>query len=399
LLTKELAIADYREGLIVPDRLTRKTHAQYVGYAERMLWVYRTGVGRTRRELHRAVWNILADEPECPRRRIDAFCKLLDDVGTFDRDRKGKAAALRREVFRLAAASHPLVRERDRLFDHQEAEVKSRIAARLGKTWGEIDDSLFADVIDFHRLKSFEGYADAASLLARYNVAQVQAALFGAASMTVWASSDLKTILRYAKLARLMHTILRLDEGSYRFQFDGPASVLRETRRYGVAMARFLPALITCRDWRMQAVIRTSRGWPVRLDLSSADGLTSHLPRPEEFDSSVEAAFAEKWGEEPREGWRMVRESEVLFRGQKIFLPDFVFSHEDGRQVLLEIVGFWTPEYLKAKAETLVTFADHPILLAVAKPGRELMAQLPSTVIPYNTGLSVAAVLERLKAY
>ena len=65
--------------------------------------------------------------------------------------------------------------------------------------------------------------------------------------MTVWASDDFKTILRYAKLARLMHTIVRTGEGRYRFRFDGPASVLRHTRRYGAAMARFLPALIACR--------------------------------------------------------------------------------------------------------------------------------------------------------
>ncbi len=43
------------------------------------------------------------------------------------------------------------------------------------------------------------------------------------------------------------------------------------------------------------------------LDLSSADGLSSHLPAPAAFDSRVEEAFAEKWGSEPRDGWRLVR--------------------------------------------------------------------------------------------
>ena len=60
MLTKDLAIADYDGGRILPDRLTRKLHGQYSGYAERMLRVYRIGVGRTRRELHRAVWTIFA---------------------------------------------------------------------------------------------------------------------------------------------------------------------------------------------------------------------------------------------------------------------------------------------------------------------------------------------------
>ena len=400
MLTRQLAIADYQGGRILPDRLTRKQHAQYVEYAERMLHVYRTGVDRTRRDLHRAVWAIFADEPDCPGRRIDAFCKLLDDASAYQQDRRGKAAALRREVFHLAAAEHPLVRQADRLFEHEEGKVKAQIAAQLGRPWDEIDRELFADVMEFHRLARFDGYPDAAALLARYNVAQVQAALFDAVSMTVWAGQDFKTILRYAKLARLMHTIVRQGEGRYVVRFDGPASVLRETRRYGVAMARFLPALIACRDWRMHAVIRTRRrAWTVSLDLSAEDGLRSHLPAPDAFDSQVEATFAEKWGTDRRDGWQLIREGEVLYRGQKVFVPDFAFRHDDGRVVLLEIIGFWTPEYLQAKFQTLQAFPDQPILLAVGGPAGKSLPELPGEAIPFKTALLVKDVLERLNRF
>ena len=397
MLTRELAIADFDRGRILPDRLTRQAHRQYLDYAERMLRVYRTGTGRTRRELHRAVWQILAEEEDCPTRRIGAFCKLLDDASSYQRDTKGRAADLRRKVFHLAAERHPLVRSPDRLFDHPEAEVKGQIASRLGRTWAEIDQDLFADVIEFHRLSRFEGYPSAAALLARYNVAQVQVALFGAVSMTVWATEDFKTILRYAKLARLMHAIVREGDDRYRIRFDGPASVLRQTRRYGVLMARFLPALMACRGWRMHAVLRTRRkGWTVRLDLTSEDGLRSHLPPPEDFDSTVEQAFAEKWGPERRDGWRLVREGEILHRGQKTFVPDFVFRHDDGRTVLMEIVGFWTPEYLRAKLETLETFREHRILLAVAEGVQKGFADWSEETIPYKSALLVKDVLRRL---
>jgi len=400
MLTRDLAIADYQQGRILPDRLTRKSHGQYLGYAERMLRVYRFGMGRTRRQLHRAVWAIFADEQDCPQRRIDAFCKLLDDVSTYRRDTGGRAAALRRRVFRMAADSHPLVLKADRLFDREAAEVKTEIAARLGRPWEEIDRDLFADVMEFHRLVGFEGYPDAQALLARYNVAQVQAALFGAVSMNVWAGQDFKTILRYAKLARLMHTIVRLGDGRYRVRFDGPASVLRQTRRYGAAMARFLPALIACRGWRMHAVIRTRRrGWNVSLDLCAEDGLTSHVPPPEDFDSHVEEAFAEKWGPGKRAGWLLEREGEILHRGQKVFVPDFVFRHDDGRTVLMEIIGFWTPEYLEAKSQTLRSFEDQPILLAVAERTGEGLPGLAAEAIPFKSALLIKDVLDRLKAF
>ena len=398
MLTRELAIARCEAGRLIPDRLTQKSHGQYLAHAERMLRAYREGIGLTRRELHRRIEAVLAGEEDCPPRRIEAFAKLLDDVSTYERDRTHRAAALRREVFRRAAPLHPLVRKADRLFDHEEAAVKGKIAAALGRTWDEIDRELFADVIEFHRLAEFQGYADAPALLARYNVAQVQVALFGAVSMTVWATRDFKTILRYAKLARLMHTIERRGEDRYLFRFDGPASVIRETRRYGVAMARFLPALVASRDWRMHAVIQTRRrGWRLGLDLSAGDGLHSHLPAPEEFDSSVEEAFSSKWGAEPRDGWRLVREAEILHHGQKVFVPDFVFRHDDGRTVLLEIVGFWTPEYLRAKMETLQAFREHPILLAVARQAQEQLPPLPPGAIVYRSALRLQDVLLRLR--
>jgi predicted nuclease of restriction endonuclease-like RecB superfamily len=302
MLTKDLAIASFDRGRIIPDRLTRRNHAHYAAYAERMLQIYRGSIGRTRRELHRDVASVFARETDCPIRRIEAFCKLLDDASTYARGKPGAAAELRRSVFRAAAAMHPLVRCADAMFPHEEAAAKTVIAVQMGRVWDDIDRELFADVMECHRLEAFAGYAHGAALLARYNVAQIQAALFGAVEMIVWATDDLKTILRYAKLARLMHSIRRLDDGRYEIRFDGPASVLRVTRRYGVAFAKFLPALIACRGWRMHAVVQTRRaGWLAALDLTANDGLHSHLPPPEEFDSRLEETFAQEWSG-PREG-------------------------------------------------------------------------------------------------
>ncbi|MCP5106196.1 MAG: DUF790 family protein [bacterium] len=397
MLTKEHAIAEYKNRQILPDRLNQKDHAHYVPYAESMLEVYRRGSGKTRQALHRAVRTVFENEPDCPSRRIDAFCKLLDDVSAYDRDIGGKAANLRKKVFRRAAGFFPLVQTVDRLFENRETDVKAKIAEELKRPWPEIEGNLFADVTEYHRLKEFEGYPGARELLSRYNVAQVQAALYRAVEMTVWCAGDTKTILRYAKLARLMHTIQRTGEGRYRVRFDGPASVLRKTRRYGVAMAKFLPSLLACRDWRMHARIATGRkGYLVSLQLSPEDRLKSHLPAPEEFDSSFEETFAKKWGEEKREGWALERESEILHKGQKVFTPDFVFRHEDGRMVYLEIVGFWTPEYLRAKFQTLEAFREHNILVAIAESVAEKVPQLAADAIRFKSSLSLKDVLQKL---
>jgi uncharacterized protein len=128
--------------------------------------------------------------------------------------RQGKAAKLRLEVFSKAARFHPLVQEPDRLFEHQEDKAKAALAAELAMPWDEIERGLYADVIAHQQLESFPGYPDAAAFLSRYNVAQLQAALYRAETMTVTATRDLKTIVRYAKLARLLHEIVRSERPS-----------------------------------------------------------------------------------------------------------------------------------------------------------------------------------------
>ncbi len=398
MLTREHAIADYRGGRIIPDRLLSKKHAQYHGFAQRLLEVYENGIGLTRRELHNRIKEVFSGEEDCPTRRIEAFCKLLDDASTFPNDRSGKAARLRKKVFRLAAEHHPLVETPNRLFESAEKEIKDRIAADLKRDWADIEENLYADVKEFHRLAAFEGYPDARALLSRYNVAQVQAALYLAVKMTITARQDFKTILRHAKLARLLHRITRLGQDEYRIELDGPASLFRKTRLYGVNMARFLPKLLACQGWKMEAVIRTPRkGKQVLLKLCPKDGLQTYLDPPEDFDSSVEEAFARKWGDQIREGWSLIREGGIMHCGQKVFIPDFVFRHEDGREIPMEVIGFWTTEYLREKVETLRLFRDQPIILAVGQVGSKRITGLPEGTIFFKLALKLNSVLERLK--
>ncbi len=104
----------------------------------------------------------------------------------------------------------------------------------------------------------------------------------------------------------------------------------------------------------MAARIATrKKGYTVNLELSNRDRLRSHQELLEEFDSTLEENFFLKWGNEARDGWMLEREGDILFEGQKVFFPDFALRHRGGQTVYLEIVGYWTPEYLRLKSDTL----------------------------------------------
>jgi superfamily II DNA or RNA helicase/predicted nuclease of restriction endonuclease-like RecB superfamily len=400
LLTADLAIVAYeRVGRILqarPDRLSEENREQDLGLAGAMLAVYRDGIGAARGELHRRVEALFADIA-CDPRRIRAFCKLLDEVAEYETDHGGKAAALRLEVFTRAAGLHPLVEEKHLVFEHPVDQAKKEIATELGRPWPEIEAALYRDVIDQQPLRSFAGYGSPQDLLDRYRVAQVQAALYRARQLRIIATTDFKAILRQAKLARLLHEVYRVSPEGYRIELTGPASVLAETRRYGVDMAKLIPSLLACSGWSLTARLETPWRRPAILTLSDKDGLRSPVAPDPPFDSALEARFARRFGA-ARGGWTLAREGAVLTRGQHVFLPDFLLRHEDGTEVCLEIVGFWTPEYLEKKRRTLRSFRGHRILLAVAEKYLREGVTLSPEVIPFKTVLKVEPVLKAAEA-
>ena len=85
-----------------------------------------------------------------------------------------------------------------------------------------------------------------------------------------------------------------------------------------------------------------------------------------------------------------------MYCGQKVFIPDFVFRHEDGREIPMEVIGFWTTEYLREKVETLRLFRDRPIILAVGQVGSKRITGLPKGTILFKSALNLNSVLERL---
>jgi len=146
----------------------------------------------------------------------------------------------------------------------------------------------------------------------------------------------------------------------------------------------------------MTASVKTPWNQPAKLVLSDKDCFTSHLPSPDEFDSALEESFAKKFGPQ-RNGWQLIREGEILHDRQKTFVPDFTFRHEDGTQVFLEIVGFWTPEYLACKRKTLQQFGHHKILIAVPEKSLRQGATIEKNVLVYKTALKLKPLIEALE--
>jgi hypothetical protein len=172
---------------------------------------------------------------------------------------------------------------------------------------------------------------------------------------------------------------------------EGPLSLFRLTDRYGTAVAKLLPSIIVLSkgvEWHIDAWIvrRTIEGqktlYNFKLSDSEAPSLLTdpfyyyyyndnnesdskreringeNQQQPSRFssdyfDSSVEEKFARKFEAAAIAGWKLVREPDPLVVSEgRAFIPDFMIE-KYGRRVYLEIVGFWTPEYLERKLKKL----------------------------------------------
>jgi predicted nuclease of restriction endonuclease-like RecB superfamily len=202
-------------------------------------------------------------------------------------------------------------------------------------------------------------------LLTRYHLALAQAVLYDATEMRVRVWDHFGTVFSYVMLFGLVHRIYPIDIDGERVPstdqaagheavLDGPASLFSKSQKYGIRMANFLPALPLCDRWEMVAEILVDETTEEtrQLELDHTDGLDSHYSANDRFDSDVERTLARKW-ERANTEWVLVREDDVFYLGAEVMIPDFAIEHPDGRRAILEIVGFWTPEYLDTKLEKI----------------------------------------------
>lgn len=381
---------DFRRLVVAADRLIRGQHADYLLAAEKIVGLYREGAGRCRQEIHRDVASVTAALHACPPRRTAAFCKLMDDRCEYHSNLG--AADLRKRLFQAAAPLHPIVEQRQGIFEHDLITARAQMENELQRPWQQIESGLFADVIELQVLKACNESLTGENLLSAYNVAQFQTVLYRTIQARLQIRQHVKTIVRQIKLAGLMHRIERLDGAppAYKIWLDGPASSLRETSRYGVRIARLVPALLQGQGWRLDARIRGPKGQSFRASLSPADGLRADQADVEVFDSTLEQEIDAAWHRHPVEGWTWEHETELLCLGQSVLTPDFLLRRDHGNLMIhVEVVGYWTPEYLADKRTRLLQFLKHPdhshrrwLLILSEKLKPDAHASLASLGIP-----------------
>jgi predicted nuclease of restriction endonuclease-like RecB superfamily len=115
--------------------------------------------------------------------------------------------------------------------------VLSSVAASLGVSAGDLQDSLFADLPGERLVAAPPRALSPAELALRTNLAIVQALLFRAVSVTIEADGNARALVRHSKLRGLICTVAgRAGPADSVLELSGPFALLRHTRLYGHAL-------------------------------------------------------------------------------------------------------------------------------------------------------------------
>lgn len=277
---------------------------------------------------------------------------------------------------------------RDEVFDRDLA--LSRAAERLSSTPEDVERALFADRPPARRVEAPAVLPSAAELVEAYNLALVQGLLLASEEVTVEVREHVRAVVRFAKLAGLLCTCAFAAQGT-RLSVSGPLSILRHTTKYGFALASFFPAVVTTVGFELTARCVLA-GDPVVVRVLASDriGRTHTLPR--DADSAVERALSR---ELRRLGgpWTLVREAHALRAGDKVIFPDFTLQREDGQSVLVEIVGFYTPEYLRSKMEALRAAGQDRMIVCVDESLACADGDVPGRVMRFKRRVDARALV------
>lgn len=318
--------------------------------------------------------------------RHGASRRVVQGVWLVERRRWRALVASKRPPPEIRKVLFPLAAERAR------EEALAMAGEALGLSRDEVVSSLFADRPTARVLTPPEGDRTTRDLMADYNLALARGLLARSTEVVATVRANVRSVIGYAQLRSLMSSIEAMPDGTTRVSVSGPLALFHDTLKYGRALALWSGAVAATAGWQLEA--RVLLGKHHELGTLTLDGSTP-LPRTHELPRAHDSKLEARLEADVRAlggGWSVSREGTALRIGGRLFFPDFVLT-KDGVAVHVEIVGFWTPEYLAQKARVL-TRAGAPVVFCVDERHAHGALAAGAQVITFRGRVDASALLD-----
>ena len=355
---------------IIPKNL--KIDTKNIALANDLISCFQAAQGTTQGELDRQLLELEGDSTDFRIKRGLSHLLKSESFSKFEIISPLDPQELRQRIFTLASQTLPSHQATQQTLAKLANQLTQELNREVLPT--EIKAGLYSDLSENKILTQFEAPTPE-DLLHRYNLSQVQGIFYRASQIQLNAHRNVpgeyKLLFRYLKLFQLMAYIEGDADHGFTITVDGPTSLFKASTRYGLALAKLLPALLHVTKWSLHAILHTrdtyTDTWKTgRFTLTSECGLVSHYPPGKPYDSMLEASFADRW-ESLKTDWILEREVDLIPIPGSVMIPDFRLVHPDGRNFLLEIVGYWRTEYLQKKFAQVRKSECNNLILAISE--------------------------------
>lgn len=390
---------------VIPLYLNRESQ-EWLEVAESLLLIFREGAGRTRGEIEAEIDEMVGEGMATLAHR--GLAKVLEDRAEFEVVAEVPPETVREKVFTAAAEHRRSLLAAGHRASFRRDLVLETVARELETEPEKLAASLFADLKDENRLLTFQDLG-AQRLIDRYNVALAQSVLLRSVLVTVEVRHEkparYRQMFRQLKFHRLLYRVEGSMSEGYTFQIDGPLSLFSATNKYGLQMALFLPTLLHCNDFRLDAELRWGpRREPRSFHLEANDGLVSHHADTGTYVPAELTAFLERF-RQVAPSWEVTESTEIIELGREgIWVPDYRFVHKaTGLDVFAEIVGFWKRSSLDRLLKLLPQHGPKRYVLAISdrlKVDEEALGELSGPVLRFKeipNAPELAALLDRIR--
>jgi predicted nuclease of restriction endonuclease-like RecB superfamily len=340
-------------------------------------------VGRKRSEWEQRIADGLSIN--APRQKLSAALRVLQRLAPDAVKSAVAPRQIRAVLFREAATVDRRV-------------ALTNAAQKLGICEQTIEESVFADLAGERRLEAIQAPA-LDELALRSNVELIGQWLSRALRVRLKAAGKVRAVVRHAKLMGLLcHATSGGQKDEAELEISGPFALFRHTRIYARALTSLVPRLAWCHSFRLEADCVLGAGDRLgRLVLRHGDPLFPARELPA-FDSKLEERFAKGFAKIAPQ-WDVVREPVAIQVGESLFFPDFELRHRStGESWLLEVVGYWTPEYVKRKFATLSAARCDRLIMCIdaERCCSDEPIDLDAHVVRYRRRLDPRAVLAKV---
>lgn len=309
-------------------------------------------VGKPRR-----LWRVRCMQPwkvSAPAAKLRMVLRVLDRLGRGVLRQPMESRALRERLFRAANSCE------------ERSVVIRAVAEEFRLTEHALLQRLFADLPYERELTALPGNIGAIELALLCNERLVYELLQRALRVRIEARGQTRAVVRHAKWMGLL-CVLVTDPSDQRalLEVSGPYALFKHTRLYGHALASLVPRLARCDAYRLEAdCVHPETGEIGRLVLKTNDPIHPARELPA-YDSRLEERFARDFAKLALD-WDVIREPAPIAAGSGWCFPDFMLRHRGtGETYWLEIVGFWTADYLRKKLQQLRAAALPKMILCV----------------------------------